>query len=603
MRPPQRPSRSAWNRRSHVPWYRRITPSQVALALAGVLAILLVIFAIQAAQANSALRLASNQAELLQGQIVAGDEEGAKATLSGLQESTERARNKTTGPLWSVGSHVPYFGKNVSAVQAVAEVVDNIATQAMPPIVALSEQVNLNTFSPHGGKVDLAAIKKIRASVITAATALTAADDKLKDIDADSLLVPIRGPVATIQYKIGSAQSAAVSGRTAARLMPSMLGADETRRYLLLIQSNAETRPTGGIAGSFAILKADKGRLSMGEQGSIQDLRPFAKPVLPMTPEESSVFSSGLVTDLRDANFTPDFPRTGEITRAMVKKGLDVDVDGVISVDPIALGYLLATTGPVTLADGTSLDQNNAVDVLLNGIYRSYQDNDKQDDMFASAARTIFDVVKAGRGDSRAVMSGLVAAANENRLTVWSSHPTEQREIAKTGISGVVGGDNGRSPHVGIYLSDAASSKMEYYLDYTTVVRTGRCLSGGIQEISTTTDLVSNAPKNAKDLPISVTGPGLLAPRGAISLILRAYSPYDGDFTSVRVNGKTQTVYADRHLGRNVTRVNLQILPGQTYTVTTTMISGRGQTDDLVFSTTPGVQNTLNDVSVDSACS
>jgi hypothetical protein len=604
MRLPQLPSRSSnWNRHYHVPWYQRISRTHVGFAVAGVFAILLVIFAFQAAQANSALRLASNQAEVLQNQIVAGDDEGAKATLSGLQESTKQARDKTSGPLWDIGSHVPYFGKNVSAVQTVAEVVDDIAMRAMPPVVGLSKQVNLNTFSPHKGRINIAAIKKIRPSVIEAATALTRANDKLKGIDADSLLVPIRGPVATIQYKIGSAQSAAVSGRTAARLMPSMLGANDTRRYLLLNQSNAEIRPTGGIAGSFAILKADKGKLSMGQQGSIQDLRPFAKPVVPMTKEESSVFSSALVTDLRDANFTPNFPRTGQITRVMAKKGLGVDVDGVISVDPIALSYLLAATGPVTLSDGTVLDQSNAVDVLLNGIYQRYQNNDQQDDVFASAARKIFDVVKGGQGQSRGVIEALVAAANENRLTVWSSHTPEQREIAQTGLSGIVGGDDGKTPHVGVYLSDASASKMEYYLDYTTVVRTGRCLSGGIQELSTVTELVSNAPRNVKDLPASVTGLGTYAPRGTLNLVLRAYSPYGGGFTNVRVNGENQTVYADRHLGRNVTSVHLLIKPGETYTVTTTMISGRGQTADAIFSTTPGVQNTLNDVSVKSACS
>ena len=602
MRLPQLPSSSAHNRHYHVPWYQRITRTHIGLAVGGVFAILLVLFALQAAQANTALRLAANQSEVLQNQIVAGDVEGAKATLSGLQASTERARAKTSGPLWDIGSHVPYFGKNVSAVQTVAEVVDDVATRAMPPVVALSKQVNLNTFSPHDGKIDIAAIKKIRPSVLEAAEALTTANDKLKGIDAESLLVPIRGPVGTIQYKIGSAQSAAVSGGTAARLMPSMLGANGTRRYLLLIQSNAETRPTGGIAGSYAIIKAAKGKLSMGTQGSIQDLRPFKKPVVPMTAEESSVFSEGLVTDIRNANFTPDFPRTGEITRAMVKKGLDIKVDGVISVDPVALGYLLAATGPVTLVDGTTIDQSNAVEVLLNGIYRRYQDNDKQDDMFASAARKIFDVVKAGKGDSRAVITSLVSAADENRLAIWSARPTEQREIARTGISGAVGGDEGKTPHVGIYLSDSAGSKMEYYLDYASLVRSDRCLAGGIQEISTATDLVSNAPANAEDLPMSVTGLGLLAPRGTISIVLRAYSPFEGGFTSVRVNGKSQTVYADRHLGRNVTSVNLRIKPGETFTVTTTMISGRGQTADPVFSTTPGVQNMLNDVRVKSSC-
>ncbi len=44
------------------------------------------------------------------------------------------------------------------------------------------------------------------------------------------------------------------------------------------------------------------------------------------------------------------------------------------------------------------------------------------------------------------------------------------------------------------------------------------------------------------------------------------------------------------------------IKPGETYTVTASMISGRGQTADGVLSTTPGVQTTRNDVPIPSAC-
>jgi EpsI family protein len=76
-----------------------------------------------------------------------------------------------------------------------------------------------------------------------------------------------------------------------------------------------------------------------------------------------------LFTDLRDVNFTPDFPRTGEITKAMVEQGLDEDVDGVISVDPVALSYILTGTGPVVLKDGTVLTDSNVVPTLLNRVY------------------------------------------------------------------------------------------------------------------------------------------------------------------------------------------------------------------------------------------
>lgn len=604
MRFPQLPERSGQTRGSnHLPWYRRVTRAQVGLAAVGVLSVLGVLFAVQAAQAGSSLRLAANQAEVLQGQIVAGDTEGAQASLGALQQSAARARDQTDGPLWDVGSRVPFLGKNVAAVRTVSEVVDQIATEAMPPVVGLSEQINLNAFSPRNGRVDLETIQEIRPSVIAAATALTSADDKLKQIETDSLLVPVRGPVGTVQRKIASAQSAAVSSRTAARLLPSMLGANDTRRYLLLIQNNAEIRPTGGIAGSFAILKADKGKLSMGKQGSILDLRPFERPVLPMTADESKIFSSSFVTDLRDANLTPNFPRTAQITQAMVDKGLDVNVDGVISIDPVAMGLILGGTGPVLLTDGTLLDQSNAVDVLLNGVYQKYQDNVKQDDVFESAARKIFNVVKSGKGDSRTIIGAMVSSATENRLSVWASKPAEQREIAKTGLSGIVGGDEGDTPHVGVYLSDAAGGKMAYYLDYATTVRAGRCLAGDIQELTTATELTSNAPQNAKRLSPFITGIGLYTPRGTMRINMQIYSPFAGGIVSVRVNGKPQTVYADRHLGRNVSSVALVIKPGQSYSVTTSMISGRGQASDAIFSTTPGIRPTFNDFRVKSACS
>jgi uncharacterized protein DUF4012 len=590
------------SRRRHRRWYQKITRGQVGAALAAVVIVMAIFFLWEAYRANSALRLAANQTQVLQDQIVAGDNASATRTLKGLQVSAHRAKTTTDGPLWTFGSKIPFLGKNVTAVQTVSEVIDNIATDALPPIVALAKQINLNTFSPHDGKVDLKSVQKIAPSVSTAAGALRRAETKLGRINSDSLLVPLRSPVALIQAKVDGAQSAANSSNIAARLLPEMLGATSTRHYLLLIQNNAEVRSTGGISGSYAILKAKRGKLSMGFQGSIQDLKPFAKPVLPRTKEEQGVFPPTLVTDIRDANSTPDFPRTGQITAAMVAKGLHQSVDGVISVDPVAMSYILGGTGPVILKKGVAIDQINAVQLLLNTVYRFYPNPVVQDDVFKLVARKVFDEVKSGRADSRGVISGMVQAANQNRLLVWSSHPSEQKLIATTGVSGIFTGNDGATPHVGLYLGDAASTKMEYYLNYSTRLVSTGCLSGHVQELSTTTDLTSSAPTDAAKLPKSVTGDGTFTKRGTMRLILRFFAPYHGGFTDVRVDGKRQTVYADPLYGRNATKVFLVLKPGQTRTVTTSMISGKGQGNDAIFSTTPGVQNTANDVQVPSTC-
>ncbi len=156
-------------------------------------------------------------------------------------------------------------------------------------------------------------------------------------------------------------------------------------------------------------------------------------------------------------------------------------------------------------------------------------------------------------------------------------------------------------PHVGLYLGDAASTKMEYYLDYSTSLAVGRCLRGDVQELSTTTDLSSRAPEK---LPKSVTGDGTYTPRGTMRLHPALLLPVRRGVHPVRVNGKDQTVYADTHRGpqRHQGPADGQARQ-QSYKITTSMISGRGQDGDPVFSTTPGVEPTLNDVEVKSACS
>lgn len=596
-------SQSANRSRKHRPWYRKITRTHIGWVFAGLVALVLILFGWQAARASSALRLASNQAQVLQNQIVAGDDVSAKVTMAALTDSADRAKRSTDGILWKLGAKVPFFGKNVSAVQDVSVAIDMIAQEALPPVVALSSEINLNTYSPHDGKVDIKAIEKIGPPVSEASSAIAEANEQIRGINAGSLLVPLRGPVSSIQAKLGGARNASKSATLAARLLPSMLGKNETRRYLLLIQSNAEIRATGGIAGSYAILTAKKGKLAMGFQGSIQDLLPFDEPVVPLTKDEKDVFSSALVTDLRDANLTPDFPRTAQITRAMVKKGFDEDVDGVISVDPVAMSFILEGIGPVKLAENVFLTEQNAGEILLNSVYRAFPDAERQDATFENAARKIFNAVKSGRGESRLVISGMVKAASENRLMVWSSHKKEQRLIAPSDLSGVFHGDDGKTPRVGLYFGDAAPTKMEYYLNYSTRVTANRCLEGDIQELTSTTQVTSNAPADAKKvLPESVTGDGSATPQGTMRLVLRFYSPYGGGFTEVRVDNKKQTVYGDSFKDRNVTRVVLEVEPGESISVTTAMISGANQPGDVIFSTTPGIVSARNDVVTPSAC-
>ena len=295
----------------------------------------------------------------------------------------------------------------------------------------------------------ISAITKAAPAIAEASAALDISRDNLASVDPGGLAAPLRGPIGTLKDKVGSLAAVSHNADLAAQLLPDMLGANGTRRYFLMNQNNAETRPTGGIVGSYAVITAKKGKLSIGTQGSIQDMLPFETPVKKLTSDERDVFPSTLATDIRDVTITPDFPRSGTIARAMVKENFGIKVDGVVSVDPVALGYLLGGTGPVELNKDVVLDQNNVVGTLLNLVYANIKDPDLQDDFFALANRRIFNTFKKGEGDASAVLSAIVRGVDENRIMFWASRKAEQKQLAPTPLSGAFVTDDGKTPHVG----------------------------------------------------------------------------------------------------------------------------------------------------------
>jgi len=571
------------------------------LAVCVLIGVAAAVFAWQARGVETSLRDAGEDASQLQARLIDGDSQGARLALTQLQGSTKEAHASVDGVLWRVGSSLPFLGEDIAAVRTIATELDRVADQAIPPIVDASGDVSASTFSPRDGRVGLDAIADVAPALEQAQKVLNQSHIAVNDINVDSLTRATRGPVQEAKSKIDQAAGAATNADLAARLLPGLLGADGPRRYLLLNQNNAEIRPTGGIPGSFAIITAADGELSLGDSGSIQDVPTLKKPVLPLTDDERSVFPNTLATDLRDINITPDFPRTAAIAQSLVEARLDITVDGVLSVDPVALSYLLDGTGPITLKNKFVLTQDNAVETLLNRVYVTFQDPAKQDRYFASATQSIFTAFSSGAGDPTATLKALVRGIEENRITFWSASEDEQELIGPTSLGGQYIGDDGNVPHVGVYLSDAASTKMEYYLDFDTEPVAVNCLAGERQVISTTTTLTSTAPDDSS-LPPSVTGTGDYVPRGSMRLNVRIFAPHDGKITSVRLGDTSLTVQSGQLDGRRVTNVSVLLAPGESKTVTANMTSGFGQIDRPIFTTTPGVESMRNDYSIRSAC-
>lgn len=552
--------------------------------------------------ARNALLDASDQARTLQQQITEGDAERAAATLADLQDSTRDARTHTDGPMWSVLEVLPLVGDSVDATRVVSESLDDISQEGLPPIVGVSKSLGSDLFKPKNGRFDIKRLQTIAPAVASASEVLTRNRADILAIDDEDLVGPIEGPITELKEKITDAQFGASSAARAMQLAPTMLGGDERRKYLLMFQNNAEVRSTGGLPGAFAIITADRGRITISRQGSSNDIRRFAQPVVDLNEEEDRIYGELMATDFRDVNFTPDFPRTAEIAREMIDRELGVKVDGVLSVDPVALQYLLKGTGPLEVADNTTLTTDNAVDILLNQVYARYRKPLVQDAFFADSAKRIFTAVVNGTGDARTSLKQLVKASEEHRILLWSAEVDEQKSLAETRVAGVLRGTEATRPHLGVYMNDSTESKMQYYLDAKTTAEAIRCSSDGVQAFRLKTTFRSTAPADAKNLPRYITGSGNRAPQGNMLLDTRFFGPADGEFTSFSVNGKSRPVTGLKFKGRAVNVGAFKLEPGETVRIEANVVTASNQAEDAVLDVTPGAHATKNGILVESAC-
>lgn len=580
---------------------RRLRRIAIAIGIIGVLCVGYTAY--QLNQVRNSLYDASAAFESMTSALSDGDTATARDHLFAAQSATMSARRNSSGPLWWIGNHAPFISDDVGAIQAVADVADNVAQEVAPALVEASTSLSAAGLQPKSGQIDLDGIRTATPNLIVADAGLTEAVSRVSALAPESLLSQLAQPIGEFEDRLRQARVMSQTAVRAARLLPPMLGADEKRTYLVMFQNNAELRATGGIPGAIAIVNADDGRLSLGRQGEAGTLGSYRRPVLPLTSDERELFTVRLGIYPADVTFTPDFPRAAQLAHEMWRLRTGNTLDGVISADPVALSYILGGTGQVDVAPRQTLTTDNAVALLLNQIYLDQPDEAKQNAYFARAARAVFDAVVDGQGDPRDVLDAIVQGADEHRILVWSHHRSEQALLTPTDLAGGLPTEASTTPQVGVYLNDGTGAKMDYYLDYEITVDSHSCSASGAQTLRLNVEMKSTAPPDAASLPVSVIGPGFGAKPGSIRTNVLIYAPTAGRITDSFIDGQALPSVSFTHDGRPVAAQTIDLAPGQSRQLTFTLISGAHQTAMPDVRVTPGVHGDgIAEVSA-SACS
>jgi hypothetical protein len=435
-----------------------VRPLLVLLLVAsGVLLLGAAALGLEALKARQDLVAARVDLQAARTAVTSGDQAVAKARLSSAERHARRAHGRVTGWLWSSYEHLPAAGAPVREARGLIEVTDAVTADVLKPLVGASPA------SAHwSGRADLSAISRAAPSLSSADARLTTERRRLASLPVAHVkpLDEARGKLAASLAELAVDLRDAAVG---AKALPALLGANHPTTLLLVAQNLAEERATGGLIGSFALVRADNGRISLLRSGTDTDLVDASRPVVDLGRDFQARYGEAKAASTwRSANLTPDVPTAGRILAGLSAQQLHVDVDGVVLIDPVALSYLLRATGPVEVPGVGTINGDNAVSLLLKDVYRRYPSASDQRAR-RQAVRRAFDsvVLRLQRPATGGLARELVRAVSRGHIFVYAADPALQAELERSRVAGAL---PSAGPFLAVVTQDVGGSKLDYYL-------------------------------------------------------------------------------------------------------------------------------------------
>ena len=496
--------------------------------------------------------------------LLAGDPADAAAQASIARTQAQSAHDATHSIAWNIAASIPWLGSPFQSGQQLTDVVLGLVADVLEPSAAIGAGITPDQLIVDG-KVDVKTLRSEEPTLARISASATRIDADAQAIVDPRFVAALRDARDELRHQVSDLAKLLQNTAVAARIAPSMMGADGSRAYFMGFQTNAEARGTGGLLGGFGVLRFDNG------VPSVDDLAPTTeldKPFTPLVMEPDYVEMYGFgdpTTDYRNSNFSPHFPYTAQIWRSMWSQQTGDNVDGAIAIDPVALSYILGAVGPVTLGDGEVVTTENVVELTEATAYIRYPtDQTARKQYLQEIAQNVVKKITGPVPSPRMLFDALGRAVSEGRIALWSASATEQGILEQTPLGHAVPTDD--APYSQVVINNLGGNKLDYYLrrdlGYTATECTSRT-----RDSTVTVRLSSTVPPG---LPDYVAGSGglvasapITVPPGTMLTSVRVVATNGATLRSALSNGQRVPVFRGIERGHPTFEVQVAIPPGK----------------------------------------
>ena len=477
-------------------------------------------------------------------------------------------QSQMQGPLWGVAEWIPVLGGDVKTARTLVDTLASLVDGALAPVSQALSAIELDRLVVVDGsnqiQFDVAAIQAVADAVRQAIPVLDEAASAVGGM-GETHVAQLTEAVDTAREKIVPLAGKLDEVARLLGVLPGLLGASGERVYGVLAQNNVEIRSTGGLAGQCCRVEVKDGLLSLSE---VEGIRNFMNPgddeamCVPLTDEEVALYSRSVGYMSVNTNCIPDFPRVCDIFDQLWFATNGEHVDGFVALDPIFLQMLMGLTQGTKTADGTVLDGESTVRVLMHDTYwRNLDDYAATDVYFTEAASAALDCIMGSISsmDPKSLLQVIRHGIDGGHLLMWASDAEEQAIIEELGASGEVALDPA-APQLGVYLNNGSWSKFEWYLDVDLSVGEARGNADGSRTYPCSLRLANAmTPEELEASNANITG-GNPAKRSEDDMleVLNLYAPAGGRIEVTGHNGQVD-------LADDKTYRGLQVVCGEAH--------------------------------------
>lgn len=521
-------------------------------ALLGVLLICVGWFAWSARAAYNSLTSARDQLVQARSALVARDIAAAEGAISQAAASAHSARGQVDTPIWSAVGMLPRLGDSPQAVRDIATALDQVLQGLAPAATALAKLDPAAMIRP-GGKLDLAALQAAVPLLSAASTGVQTGLTTLAGAPQPAAGAMVMAPVAEAQQQLTDQLDdlghTLASISSIADIAPPLLGASGPKRYFFALLNPNESRPGGGFLGTWAVVRADQGQLTVQEVGSNTALPNYQELPIDLGAEFENRYGSDPAL-IVNSNLSPHFPNAARLWLTAYAGKTGQALDGVIAADVVALGNLLTAAGQtVELPDGSKMDGDQLTRFALVGVYEKYPEPAQAAErkLYQEAvAKAALQQITAAQ-NAQAMVDALAKSAQERRVMLYTNDAPVEEQLLKWPIGGSLAVPEG--PQVLFATLNIGANKMDAFLHQEVNYEVGRCPDpAGRVRSQVTVELVSRVPKG-QSLPHYISG-GQDGDSATNAVTAQLHLPMGAEVTGVYLDGEPTTYAPFTEQGR-----------------------------------------------------